>query len=139
MMVAPNFSLKSMHSDEKNSLNDYEGKALLITFWVSWCPDCQRDLANKETLYKSMKKDDLEMLMINVTGREDKEGSGESYYRDNNFTFPVVKDEGTKVYDAYQCMSVPTTFLLNKQHDIVGRFNDRASFQQMLKEIGEII
>jgi len=138
-MVAPNFSLKDMHSNEERSLEDYKGKALLLTFWVSWSPDCQRDLANKEQLYKSMKKDDLEMLMICVTGREDKEGSGESYYKDNNFTFPVVKDEGTKVFDTYQCMSVPTTFLLNKQHDIVGRFNERASFQQMVKEIGMII
>jgi len=138
-MVAPNFTLKDMHSNEERSLEDYKGKALLLTFWVSGSSDCQRDLANKEQLYKSMKKDDLEMLMIDVTGLEDKEGSGESYYVENNFTFPTVKDEGTKVYDTYQCMSVPTTFLLNKQHDIVGRFNERASFQQMVKEIGMII
>ncbi|WP_280768172.1 TlpA family protein disulfide reductase [Salipaludibacillus daqingensis] len=138
-MVAPNFSLKDMHSEEVRSLEDYKGKALLLTFWVSWCPDCQRDLANKEQLYKSMNTNDLEMIMIHVSGRETNDGLGESYYKENNFSFPVVKDEGTKIYDAYQCMSVPTSFLLNKDHEIVGRFNDKASFQQMLKEIGEVI
>ncbi|WP_416149763.1 TlpA disulfide reductase family protein [Salipaludibacillus sp. HK11] len=138
-MVAPNFSLKDMHSSKEYSLQYYQNQALLITFWVSWCPDCQRDLANKEQLYKSMRTNDLEMLMIHVSGREGSEDAGETYYKENNFTFPVLKDEGTKVYDTYQCMSVPTTFLLNKDHEIVGRFNDKASFQQMIKEIGVVL
>ncbi|WP_158282153.1 TlpA family protein disulfide reductase [Salipaludibacillus keqinensis] len=138
-MVAPNFSLKVMDSHEERSLEDFQGQALLITFWVSWCPDCQRDLTNKQKLYQSMQTNDLEMLMIHVPGRESNEEAGKKYYDENEFTFPVVVDEDTKMYDKYQCMSVPTTFLLNKEHEIVGRFNDKASFQQMVAEIGNVL
>lgn len=138
-MSAPTFSLKDMHTDKEHNLEDYKGKALMITFWASWCPDSQKDLANKEQLYRLMQTDKFDMLMINVTGREHKEQAAEKYYEENNFTFPVAKDEGTKMYDKYQCMSVPTTYLLDKDHEIVSRFNDKASFQQMLTTIGEVV
>lgn len=138
-MSAPTFTLRDMHSNKHRSLEDYKGKALLITFWVSWCPDCQRDLANKEQLYRVMQKDEFDMLMVHVTGRETGDEAGETYYKENTFTFPTVKDDGTAVYDAYQCMSVPTTYLLDKDHNIVSRFNDKASFQQMVSTIGEVL
>ncbi|MGJ9381988.1 TlpA disulfide reductase family protein [Salipaludibacillus sp. CF4.18] len=138
-MSAPAFTLNDMHTDKVHDLEDYKGKALMITFWTSSSPDSQRDLANKEKLYRAMQTDKFDMLMINVTGLEHKEQAAETYYKENDFTFPVAKDDGTKIYDKYQCMSVPTTYLLDKDHEIVSRFNDKASFPQMLTTIGEVI
>ncbi|MCE7792120.1 TlpA family protein disulfide reductase [Salipaludibacillus sp. CUR1] len=139
-MKAPDFSLRDMfNSNKTRSLSDFKGKAVLLTFWVSWCPDCQRDLANKEQLYRAMQTDNLEVLMINVPGREHKNEAADIYYKENNFSFPSLFDNGTETYDAYRCMSVPSTFLLNKEHEIVERFNDKASFQQMVSRIGQVL
>ncbi|WP_078576818.1 TlpA disulfide reductase family protein [Salipaludibacillus agaradhaerens] len=138
-MKAPMFTLKDLNSHHHMSLNDFKGKAILLTFWVSWCPDSQRDLGYKQLLYNEIKTDDFVLLMINVTGREHKKGAGEKYYQDNHFTFPALKDEGTKVYDQFQCMSVPTTFLLNKQHIITATFHDKATLAQMIEKIGHVI
>ncbi|PIB49319.1 hypothetical protein, partial [Pseudomonas sp. 2995-1] len=87
----------------------------------------------------SMEDERLIMLTINVTGREHEEGKGETYYKEHNFTIPALKDKGTNVYDRYQCMTVPTTYLLNKDHEIVARFNDKASFQEILMEMSKVI
>ncbi|UCZ54838.1 TlpA family protein disulfide reductase [Bacillus shivajii] len=138
-MTAPNFQLQDIKTGEPISLEKYKEKAILLTFWVSWCPDSQRDLPNKEQLYRSMNTDDLVILMVHVSGREGTAEAGEKYYDENNFTFPCAVDDGTKVYDRYQCMSVPTTFLLNSNHEIVARFNDKASFQEMIQAIGNVL
>ncbi|ADU30188.1 TlpA family protein disulfide reductase [Evansella cellulosilytica] len=137
-MKAPNFSLKSLTSNESISLLDFENKPVLLTFWVSWCPDSQRDLQLKENLYRSMNKIELQMLLIHVNGREQSD-LGLNYYNKNRFTIPCIKDEGTVIYDQYQCMSVPTTFLLDSEHQIVSRFNDKAHFQDIVKSLSKVL
>ncbi|WP_096434925.1 TlpA disulfide reductase family protein [Alteribacter populi] len=138
-MKAPEFTLINPMTNETVSLTDFDNKAVLITFWVSWCPDSKLDLPNKEQLYKAMKTNELDMVMVNVVGREGTQEAGIDYYQEQGFTFPMLIDEKTKTYDAYHCMSVPTTFLLNKQHEIAGRFNDKASFQEILTSIGKVL
>ncbi|MBU9714647.1 TlpA disulfide reductase family protein [Evansella tamaricis] len=138
-MKAPEFTLASIYDNGNVSLNDYHGTPLLITFWVSWCPDCQRDIPMKDHLYKSMDKDRLKMLLINVSGREYDQKNALTYYEKEKISIPSLQDIGTKVYDAYQCMSVPTTFLLNKEHNIVARFNDKSTFQNIVKELGKVL
>ncbi|MDQ0255242.1 peroxiredoxin [Evansella vedderi] len=138
-MKAPFFSLPGLLTDEKASLHDFEGKVVLLTFWVSWCPDSQRDLENKQQLFTAMDTEQLEMVMINVTGRESSSEKGIQYYQEKGYTFPCLKDKGTATYDLYQCMSVPTTFLINKDQDIVQRYNDKATFQDILKGISTVI
>ncbi|WP_179298778.1 TlpA family protein disulfide reductase [Evansella halocellulosilytica] len=138
-MSAPNFQLPYLDTGGESSLNDYDGKAVLLTFWVSWCPDSQRDLALKEQFFKSMDTDALEIMMINVTGREAEADAGKKYYEKNHFTFPCLSDHGTTIYDRYQCMSVPTTFLLDPNHNIVARFNDKATFREIIAAIGQVM
>ncbi|MBU9723892.1 MULTISPECIES: TlpA family protein disulfide reductase [Bacillaceae] len=137
--MAPDFTLPSLINGEEYSLHDYKGKPVLLTFWVSWCPDSKKDLSAKNHLFASMNSDLLAILTVNVTGREHGENSGESYYREQKYTIPALKDDGTRVYDMFQCMSVPTTFLLNENHEIVARFNDKATFQDILTEVSKII
>ncbi len=136
-MNAPAFSLRTL-TDEEISLSTCKGKPVMITFWTSWCPDSQRDLHVKNEFYRSIQSDQLVFLTINVTGREGHPNDGETYIREHQYSFPVLKDEGTKVYDAYQCMGVPSTFLLNKEHEIVARFGDKATFTDILKGLAKI-
>lgn len=139
-MKAPDFTLPSLiDEDKKVTLSEYIGKPVLLTFWVSWCPDSQRDLPVKNQLYSAMEKDRIVMLNVNVTGREHGNGKGEAYYVEQNFTIPALKDQGTKVYDTYQCMSVPTTYLLDRNHEIVSRFNDKATFQDIVQEMSKVL
>ncbi|UTR09677.1 TlpA family protein disulfide reductase [Evansella sp. LMS18] len=139
MPKAPSFTLPEMLTEKQISLADFTGKAVLITFWVSWCPDSQRDLPAKEHLNRAMQTDDLAMIMINVTGREAAPDAGEKFYKEQGFTFLSLKDNGTNIYDLYQCMSVPTTYLLNADHHIAARFNDKASFQEILQAAGQVL
>ncbi|RXJ04003.1 TlpA family protein disulfide reductase [Anaerobacillus alkaliphilus] len=138
-MNAPVFSLATMLENKEVSLDSFLGKPVMLTFWASWCPDCHRDLQLKNQFYRSINSDQLVFLTINVTGREGNPDDGVKFIKENHYSFPVLKDLGTKMYDAYQCMGVPTTILLNKDHEIVERFNDKASFTAILGSIGKII
>lgn len=138
-MQAPSFSLIEYGSDQQVSLDDFTGKNVMLTFWASWCPDCHRDLPHKQRLYTSMDNNDIVMLAINVTGREGAEDDGLKFIENHGFSFPVLRDEGTKTYDTYQCTSVPQTILLNRKHEIKYRFDDEDDFINIFQALGKLI
>jgi thiol-disulfide isomerase/thioredoxin len=138
-MRAPQFSLRDAKTNEMVSLSDFNGKKMMITFWVSWCPDCLKDLPQKNQFYESLSTEELIFIMINVTGREGDPKAGIDLIKRASFHFPVLLDEGTKTYDKFGCKGVPTTVLLNEHHEIVKIFNDKASFLDILTGLSELM
>ncbi|MFB9973167.1 TlpA family protein disulfide reductase [Allobacillus sp. SKP2-8] len=138
-MKAPQFELPYLNEDRTFSLDEVLGKKVIVlTFWVSWCPDCARDLPKKEQFYKTTRNDELEMITINVTGRERSEEEALKY-QEQFLTQPVLKDNGREVYDLYDCTSVPTTIVIDKNGEVVGRFGDQADFVEILQVISKAL
>ncbi|WLD92722.1 TlpA disulfide reductase family protein [Alkalihalobacillus sp. AL-G] len=133
------FCLKKHASEERVCLEDFKGKPVLLQFWVSWCPDCMREVPLLEQFYRSISNNEFVTLTINVTGREGTKGQRDAFISNLSMTVPVLLDEGTSVYDQYECTSVPTTILLNTNHDIVGRFTDDHRFQDVLYGISRLL
>ncbi|MFC0470228.1 TlpA disulfide reductase family protein [Halalkalibacter kiskunsagensis] len=138
MKQAPYFSLPILNSEHSWSLADASKKVTMLTFWTSWCPDSKRDLHAKHTLYQSMDTQNMEMVMIHVTGR-DPGVNVASFLRENEYTFPVLRDEGTMVYDLYQCMGVPTTVLLNEKKEVAFMYHDKATIMDIMKGVAFLI
>ena len=136
-MKAPQFELSYLNEDKTFFLDEVLGKKVIVlTFWVSWCPDCARDLPKKEQFYKTSQSDELEMITINVTGRERSEEEALKY-QDQFLTQPVLKDNDREVYDLYEATSVPTTIIIDKNGEIVGKFGDQAEFVEILQVISQ--
>ncbi|RBW71261.1 TlpA family protein disulfide reductase [Bacillus taeanensis] len=138
-MKVPDFSLRHAKTNEIVSLSDFKGRKIMITFWVSWCPDCLQDLPQKNQFYQSLSTEELAFITINVTGREGNSRAGIDLMKLASFNFPVLLDEGTKIYDAFGCTSVPTTILLNEYHEIVNTFDDKASFLDILTGLSKLM
>ncbi|WP_332630203.1 TlpA disulfide reductase family protein [Halalkalibacter flavus] len=138
MKQAPGFTLPMARKDMEWSLEEANKKVTMISFWTSWCPDSQRDLQAKQMLYQSMETDQIDMYMIHVTGRDPKVDVN-VFLEKNGYTFPVLKDNGTKVYDLYQCMGVPTTVLLNEKKEVAFIYHDKATIMEIMKGVASIL
>ncbi|MDT8859950.1 TlpA family protein disulfide reductase [Alkalihalobacillus sp. MEB130] len=138
MKQAPSFSLPLFNSTDEWSLEDATKKVTMLSFWTSWCPDSQRDLQAKQALYQSMETDQLDMIMIHVTGR-DPDVDLQSFLKQHEFTFPVLQDNGTKVYDSYQCMGVPTTILINEKKEVAFMYHDKATIMDIMKGVASLL
>ncbi|WP_162232186.1 TlpA disulfide reductase family protein [Halalkalibacter wakoensis] len=138
MRKAPEFSLPMVNSEKNWSLQNANKKVTMISFWTSWCPDSKRDIEAKQSLFQSMETDKMEMVMIHVTGR-DPEVDLASFLSENGYTFPVLKDDGTKVYDLYQCMGVPTTVLLNEKKEVAFMYHDKATIMDIMNGVGALL
>ncbi len=107
---APNFSLNNINDNVQTSLSDYEGQAVIIFFWATWCQYCRAEMPNVEMIFDNYRDQGLVVLAVDV---------GESAklartYRDEQFlTFPILDDASRKVSSKYQVTAFPTFFFVN--------------------------
>lgn len=113
----PDFTLKTLDGKEV-SLSDYRGKIVFLNFWATWCPPCRSEMPSMEKLYQKFKDEDFVMLAVSL--RENKE-KVENFMRDYKLNFPALLDSTGKVGNTYMVRSIPTTYLISRHGDIIGK------------------
>ncbi|ADC51202.1 thioredoxin [Alkalihalophilus pseudofirmus OF4] len=136
--TAPDFTLPALNGTESLTLGSLKGKVVLLTFFTTWCPDSKKDILEKQALFQSMNRDDVKMIFVHVTGR-DSSVDLSKWQEEMQLTLPVYMDLGTKTYDAYRCMGVPTTVLIDKDQSIKGLYNDKARMIDIIKGLGGLL
>ena len=111
---APDFALSTV-SGQVISLDDYQGKPLIIHFWATWCPYCKKLQPGLDKLYLQYKKQGLEMLAISF--QEDEGASPQALLLERGMHFTTVID-GDEVATQYQVKGTPTTIFIDKSGEI---------------------
>ena len=139
LMEAIDFTLTDQYGNT-HKLSDYKGKTVFLNFWATWCPPCRMEMPHIEELYKEFNynKDDIIILGVAQPGGEEKDKDGiKQFLNDQGFTFPVVFDESGEVFNNYRIMSMPTTFMIDKDGNIYGYVSGALSKDQMKSIISE--
>ena len=127
---APGFSLQDM---DKNTveLSSYIDKKqpVLLFFWTTWCPFCQKELRTLSKRYGGLVKDGLEVLAIDVGEHLAKVYS---FAKAHYLAYRVLIDLDASVARAYDILGVPTYVLINKKGKVVFKDN---FFPQQYKDL----
>lgn len=130
---APQFSLPDIDG-RPISLADYRGKVVILDFWAPWCPPCKREIPDFVALQNQYGSKGLQIVGIGLDERD----NVVSFVRHNGINYPVaVGDDG--IANLYGGITgIPTTFLIDKEGTIVGRyegFTERTVFERAIKNL----
>lgn len=113
----PQFTIKS---DTYGNVTpaDLKGKVVMISLFATWCPPCQKELADIEKkLYPKYKGNkDFKLLVV---GREHTDADLEKYNKKKKFTFPLYPDPKREVFSKFADQSIPRTYLFGKNGKLV--------------------
>ena len=114
---APAFTIVSDDGSETPSAG-FAGKVILISFFATWCPPCQVELAEMEkTLWPQFRNHpDFVLLMI---GREHAEAELTAYNARKGFTFPLYPDKHRHIYSAFATQLIPRSYLVDRSGKII--------------------
>lgn len=125
---AYDFTLTDQYGNT-HTLSDYKGKVVFLNFWASWCKPCQKEMPDIEELYKKYNLNQDEVVFLGVSNPKSKEYPQNidkkkddilAFIEKNNYTFPTVFDETGEIFMNYYITSFPTTFMINKEGNVLG-------------------
>ena len=98
--------------------SSYKGKVVLINFFATWCPPCQKELAEvKNTLWPKY-KDNKNFVLLTI-GREHDDAELKTYNKKKGFEFPLYPDKDRSIYSAFAESLIPRSYLIDKQGKII--------------------
>ena len=126
---------------------DLKGKYVLLDFWATWCVPCRKSFPHVKELYKKYHAKGLEVFCVADddskpdTWKEviEKDGIQDFYHVLRGLKWDRSKgvdgmDHTNDISDLYAIHYLPTKYLIDKDGNIIGKFEDEA-LDAKLKEI----
>ena len=113
---ALDFTLYDQYGKE-HKLSDYRGKTIFLNFWATWCPPCRAEMPHIEELYKEYKENSEDVIILGVAspnlGQEGDQEYIKDFLKENDYTFPVMFDDGGLLSYQYGFTSLPSTLIID--------------------------
>jgi len=129
---APLFKLAGIDGKEYN-LESFKGKKAVVMIFISTrCPYSNAYNERMVKLYEDFNSKDVVALGINANGTESMEDV-KQHAQDKKFAFPVLKDAGNVVADAYGAQFTPEIFVLDG--NLILRYHGRIDNSHKINEV----
>lgn len=133
--IMPEFTIVSDNGRELKS-STFKGKVIVINFFATWCPPCQKELAEIQKTLWPKYKDNKDFTLL-VIGREHNDAELQTYNEKKGFTFPLYPDKNREIYGKFATSLIPRTYLIGKDGKVIYQstgFNE-ADFETLMKNI----
>jgi thiol-disulfide isomerase/thioredoxin len=95
-----------------HTLASFRGKVVLLNFWASWCPPCQREMPSMERLRLKMAGRPLEIVALDSAETRDEVST---YLSRMPLGFPVLLDPDGSNTRRWKVFALPSSFLLDAE------------------------
>lgn len=97
------------------TLTDYRGKVVVLNFWATWCPPCQREMPSLERLRMQMKGRPLEIVAVSSAETPEEVNT---YLAKMKLGFPILLDTDSSNTRRWKVFALPTTFVLDTEGQV---------------------
>ena len=122
-------------NNQNVSISEFIGeKLIVIDFWASWCAPCMRLLPELEKIHREY--DQVEVITISIDNPRSV-SRAKSLIRSQRYSFLSLYDTNQEVMNRFQVTTVPHTFLINIDGEIVYEHSgySRGDEEKLITEI----
>jgi peroxiredoxin len=116
--AAPKFSLVT-ETGEQISARDYNGKALLLNFWASWCEPCIEETPSLNAFADLLRPEGL--VVLGVSQDQDPRAYS-SFIRDKQIGFFTFRQPEKDIQLDYGTLKIPESYLIDRRGKVRAKF-----------------
>lgn len=120
-----------------SSMQQLDGKVVLVDFWASWCGPCRKSFPWLNQIHHQYGSDGLLVLAVN----EDQDRAEASrFLAQFPANFSVLYDQDGALASDYQVMGMPSSYLIDKKGNIRFRHQgfkqaDVAKYEEHIRQL----
>jgi thiol-disulfide isomerase/thioredoxin len=107
--IAPEFKLATLQGQEV-SLQDLQGKIVVLDFWATWCPPCRESVGELKDLTKKYPVDKVVLISISV---DENDAAWRKFVADKKMMWLQYRDADGKMQNSYGVHSFPTYMVID--------------------------
>ncbi|OGQ98654.1 MAG: hypothetical protein A2505_10135 [Deltaproteobacteria bacterium RIFOXYD12_FULL_55_16] len=133
----PAFTLSSVKDGALVKSSSYQGQVILINFFATWCPPCRKEIPDFIKLQKEYGARGFTVIGIST----DQGGAAqvEKFAQKMEINYPVLLSEA-KTPEAFGgIIGIPTSFLVNREGNVVKRYDGYADPQTLANDLKAIL
>ncbi len=128
---APDFTVYDLEGNEVK-FSELVGKPIVLNFWASWCGPCKSEMPDFQKVYEEY-KDEIQFVMVNLTdGSDETVEKASAFVEEHGYTFPVYYDTKLEAAYAYGVNSVPRTYFIDKEGNLVLQAQGMLSAEKLI-------
>lgn len=121
------------------SLNQYQGKIIVVNFWATWCPPCREEMPELSALQTEFATQNVVVLGIAIDSAE----QVNLFLKEEPVTYPILmaEDEGMSIGNTLGNDKgvLPYTVIINSTGEITNRFFGRITKTLLANHINQIL
>jgi len=120
--MAPDFSIPADGGGNLN-LSAYRGKVVILDFWATWCPPCQKSMPHLESVAKAVAGQDVVVLGLCVwddRGRYDAWMNAKRGQFSFKFGYDPAGKSPASLGARFNVSGIPTTYIIDPKGQVAG-------------------
>jgi thiol-disulfide isomerase/thioredoxin len=115
----PEVTFKDADGRER-TLKDWQGRAVLLNLWATWCAPCRKEMPALDRLQKALGSDRFEVVALAVD-RAGAEGARKFLNETGASALKLYVDQTARAGTLLKIIGFPTTILIDRQGGEIGR------------------
>jgi len=131
--MAPAFALTTLDG-QHISMDDLQGKVVLLDFWATWCSPCREALPHLRNIAKKFEGQPLVVLSVSLDANEEQ---WKKFVAENQMTWLQYRDGGftSPISTMFGVTAIPHTFTIDAEGVLQDEHIGDASIEGKLKKL----
>jgi len=102
---------------QMQSLDQYQGKWVVVNYWATWCGTCMKELPDLVDMHESNKDKDIVVVGVNFESIGNEQLK--SFVEKLSIPYPVLRSEPVPVTALGKVPALPTTYIIDPDGNVV--------------------
>jgi peroxiredoxin len=121
-------------------LSQDRGKVVVLNFFASWCPPCQVETPQFDSIYRARK--DAGVRFVGLDVKDPSKSGSQAWLQAKQITFPVVYDEPGKTalqLGDVPLTALPATVLIDKQGRVAAVYTQEVFAKDLEPVLNQLV